>query len=289
MSGRLMEWLSFRGSGRLDAIPAKEFGVVTRRTLGNLRLLGHIELEGPAAWRVAPPVLAALPEQAKRRAEAVLCGARTPGVLRRIDRACNAADARIEETQKQDLPPVIRVVTDCADALVKVAELSGIHFQYDAGYTMLACVPSIRDWPRKPCQMAGGRVGTVRRFSGSRARWMPSSLSEARAAPKGFFRIKRDWDWVSIIKSSEDDCAYIDDLAGRMLSAAKVRHAVWDAAAGRFSLPGLLFPPLLIARALVLCTGLLPEFDPASSRVSFEGVNAEMLRLVLSITGLRLA
>jgi hypothetical protein len=74
-----------------------------------------------------------------------------------------------------------------------------------------------------------------------------------------------------------------------MFAAAKARHAAWDADAGRLSLPGLLFPPLLIARALVLCTGLLPQFDPVSSRVNFEGVNAEMLRLVLSITGLRLA
>jgi hypothetical protein len=137
--------------------------------------------------------------------------------------------------------------------------------------------------------MTGGRVETVRRFSGSRARWMPSSLPEAQAAAKGFFRIKRDWDWVSIIKSSRDDCAYIDDRAGRMLTAAKLRHAAWDGGTGSFSLPGLLFPPTLIARALVLCTGTLPQFDRASSRIIFEGVNAEMLWLVLSITGLRLA
>lgn len=288
MSDRLLEWLSFRGSGRVDAIPADEFGAVSRRTLGNLRLLGHIELDDQSAWRVAPPVLAALPKQAQDRAAAVLCGARTPGILRRLDRACRDADARIEETKKDDLPPVIRVLADCPDTLVRVAELSGIHFQEDAAYTLLACVPSIRNWPRKPCQMAGGKVGTVRRFSGSRARWMPSSLSEAQDAPKGFFKIKRDWDWVSIIKSSRGDCAYIDDLAGRMLAAAKARHADWDAATGQFSLPGLLFPPLLVARALVLCSGLPPQFDPASSRVSFEGVNAEMLRLVLSITGIRL-
>jgi len=289
VSGRLLEWLSFRGSGRIDALPADEAGAPSRRVLADLSLFGHIEFDGPSSWRVAPPVLAALPNRAGDQRGAILCGARTPGVLRRLDHACQAEGARIKEVQNPKLPSLIRVFAGCSDTLVKVAELSGIRFQNNAGYSLLACVPSIGNWPQKPCQMTGGRVETVRRFSGSRARWMPSSLPEAQAAAKGFFKIKRDWDWVSIIKSSRDDCAYIDDRAGRMLTAAKLRHAAWDSGTGSFSLPGLLFPPALIARALVLCTGVLPQFDRATSRIIFEGVNAEMLRLVLAVTGLRLA
>jgi hypothetical protein len=289
VSGRLLEWISFRGSGRIDSIPADEAGAPPRRALGDLSLLGHIEFDSPLSWRVAPPVLAALPSQAGGLPGAILCGARTQGVLRRLDRACQAEGARIEEAQNQKSASLIRVFAGCSDTLAKVAELSGIRFQNNAGYSLLACVPSIGNWPRKPCQMTGGRVDTVRRFSGSRARWVPSSLPEAQAASKGLFKIKRDWDWVSIIKSSRDDCAYIDDRAGRMLTATKLRHAEWDGGPGSFSLPGLLFPPALIARALVLCTGMLPRFDGARSRIIFEGVNADMLRLVLSITGLRLA
>lgn len=289
MSDRLLQWLSFRGSGRVDALPADMAGASPHRALANLSLLGHLELEDRTTWRIAPPVLAALPNQEGDRAAAILCGARTPGVVTKLNRACEGAGADVQEVQTPGSPSVVRVSAVCTDTLVEVAELSGIHFQYDAAYSLLACTPSIRNWPRKPCQMTGGKVGTVRRFSGSHARWMPSSLSEAQAAEKGFFRIKRDWDRVSIIKFSQDDCAYIDDRAGRMLAAAKLRHAAWDAAAARFSLPGLLFPPSLIARALVLCTGLLPQFDRPANRVVFAGVNAQMVRLFLSITGLRLA
>jgi hypothetical protein len=164
-----------------------------------------------------------------------------------------------------------------------------MYVQQNAGYSLLACVPSIAAWPRRSCQMAGGQIDTVRRFSGSDAKWNVSSLQEAQTAAKGFFRMKRDWDWVSILKWAPGDCAYIDDRAGRLLVAARRRHMRWNAETQTLSLPANLFPPVLIARSLVLCTGQLPALDHSSMRVSFGGITAEMLRLVLSITGLRLA
>jgi hypothetical protein len=289
MSDSLLEWLSFRRSGPIDAVPYEEAGVSLRRILGNFSLLGHLEMPDAWSWRVAPPALAALSETSGAGAVAVLCGARTPGVLRQLEAACLSTGAQMSVVHQGAAPALIRVKADSRDGLVETAASAGFHFQPDAGYSVLACVPSISRWPRKPCQMAGGRIETVRRFSGSRAQWMPSSLSEAEAATKGLFRMKRDWDWVTIIKSSPTDCAYIDDRAGRMAAAAKLRHATWDSSSGKFGIPVNLFPPALIARALVLCTGLLPQMDGTSARISFFGVNAAMLRLTLSILGLRLA
>ena len=132
-------------------------------------------------------------------------------------------------------------------------------------------------------------IKAIRRFSGSRIEWVNSSLAEAAAAPRGFFRIKRDWDWVSIIKFSQSDCAYIDDRAGRMSTARKLRCASWDAVSQTFGLPVRLYPPAAIARALTLCTGKLPLFDNVERRILFGGVGPAMLRLALAITGLRLA
>jgi hypothetical protein len=288
MSDLLLEWMSFRGEGRLDSLPAEHLPASPQRVLGSLSELGHIEITTNTTWRIAPPVLACLPHQPDAGPSAVLSGARTPGVLRRLEAACHLAGARIDISQTTSWPSVMRVSAPSYGLLADTAGRAGIMFQYDAGYTLLACIPAIREWPRRPCQMVGGRVETVRRFSGSSARWVPSSLSEAQAAPKGFFRIKRDWDWVSIFKSSQTDCAYIEDRAGRMLAAAKRPHVLWNSASRTFSLPVHLFPPVLIARALVLCTGSLPSFDGASRRISFAGVNPAMLRLTLAISGLRL-
>src|SRR3546814_2874598 len=57
--------------------------------------------------------------------------------------------------------------------------------------------------------------------------WVSSTLAEAAAASTGFFRIQRDWDWVSLIKSSPQDAALIDDRAGRMAAAAKCKVVRW--------------------------------------------------------------
>jgi hypothetical protein len=289
MSDLLLEWMSFRRDGRLDSLPANHLPASPHRVVGSLSELGHIEITGKASWRIAPPVLACLPEQPDAAPSAVLCGARTPRLVRRLEMACHSAEAQMGRDENAGWPSVIRVSAPSYGLLADIGARVGIIFQYNAAYTLLSCVPSVREWPRQPCQMVGGRVETVRRFSGSSAKWVPSSLSEARAASKGFFRIKRDWDWVNIFKSSQTDCAYIDDRAGRMLAAAKRRHVLWDSTSHTFSLPVYLFPPPLIARALVLCTGSLPVFDRASGRISFAGVNPAMLRLTLAISGLRLA
>jgi hypothetical protein len=128
----------------------------------------------------------------------------------------------------------------------------------------------------------------VQRFSASKRRWVESSLTDANALLRGFFRIKRDYDSVSILKSGASDCAYIDDRAGRLFVASELRLVSWEGATRAFSLPVELCPPMLIARALALCTGALPQFNRPSRRISFGGVGPAMQRLALAITGLRL-
>jgi hypothetical protein len=185
-------------------------------------------------------------------------------------------------------PSIVRLAAPSMAILVEVSAEAGVPLQSDAAYTLLACLPVIGEWPRQPCRMVAGKVGAVLRFSGSKAEWVESSLAEATAAKKGFFRIKRDWDSVSILKLTALDCAYIDDRAGRLAAAARHRHATWNAGSRSFSLPVRLVPPAAIARALTLCTGELPHFDRASRRVEFAGVRPATARLALAITGLRL-
>jgi hypothetical protein len=200
-----------------------------------------------------------------------------------------------QRAQLNNLTPVpnrpsrICVTAPTRGLVADVAELAGVPFESNAAYTLLACLPSIRDWPREPCQMVGGRVDTVRRFSASKRQGVKSSLTEANVARRGFVRIKRDFDRVSILKSSPPDCAYIDDRAGRLFMASRLRLVPLEGPTRSFSLPVELYPPLLIARALALCTCALPQFDWPSRRISFGGVGLPMQRPALAITGLRLA
>jgi hypothetical protein len=289
MSNLLLEWMSFRSTGRLNELPPELSHGPPRRMLDDLSMLGHIEMPSASSWRIAPPVLAGLCQDENQEPAAVLCGARTPAVIERVANASRTIGAQMSETPVRNRPSHIRIAAPSMVLLADVAALAGVPLQNNAAYTLLACLPAIRDWPRRPCQMVAGRVETVRRFSGSKSAWVDSSLAEATAARRGFFRIKRDWDWVSILKSSQSDCAYIDDRAGRMFTALKLHLASWDSVSRSFGLPVELFPPTAIARALTLCTGSLPQFDRAGRRISFGGVSPCMQRLALAITGLRLA
>jgi hypothetical protein len=289
MSDLLLEWMSFRGEGRIQDLPAELIGGAPRRLLNDLALLAHIEVTDSSRWRVAPPVLAELPVLERNDAQAVLCGARTPGVVEALRTGCRTAGAEMHMAAISDRPSVVVISSTSKPGLRDAALASSIPLQSDAAYTLLACLPSVREWPRKQCPMVAGRVERVQRFSRSRMRWIETTLDEATAASKGLFRIKRDWDSVTILKTSESNCAYIDDRVGRIAVAAKLRAVGWGRADSVLSWPIQLFPPAIVARALTLCSGKLPRFSPENKRISFFGVSLPMLRLTLAVTGLRLA
>lgn len=290
MTDLLLEWMSFRRAGRISDVPAELVdGGAVRRAVDDFATLGHLEMVPGSSWKITPPVLAGLPQGSDGKAAAVLCGARTAGVLAALSAACTSADVELATNASVAQPAVVRVTAASNGALASVASAAGIRLQHDASLVLLACTPVIRGWPRTPCAMVGGRVETVRRFSRSRIGWVASTLAEAAAARSGFFRIKRDWDWVSLLKTDVSECAYIDDRAGRLAAAAKLKAVSWTASSGTLDLPGQLFPPGPIARALTLCTGFLPQYDAASRRICFAGIPPEILRLTLAITGLRRA
>jgi len=57
----------------------------------------------------------------------------------------------------------------------------------------------------------------------------------------------------------------------------------FDAESRTLSVPLMCRPPLLIERALVLCSGLLPSFDGASGRVEYGSVPPEAARLAAQL------
>ena len=288
MTDILLEWMSFRGSGRVNDLPADLFaGDSAHRVVESLAVLGHVEFVDNHVWRVAPPVLACLPVDGAPY-DAVLCGTRTAEFLSRLRAACDEHGVEVVASRTGDQPELVRVSSPAQSVLSEVADGVGLILQRSAAFTLLACTPTAQDWPRTPCPMVSGRVDAVRRFSRSRLRWVSSTLVEARASQSGFFRIKRDWDSVSVLKVGRRDSAYIDDRVGRLIVAANMRVASWDAETRIFSVPKQLFPPRVIARALALCTGTSPYVDDASQRICFPGVPPDVLKMVLATTGLRL-
>ena len=289
MMDALLEWMSYRHHGRIADLPESLLGErIPRTVVERMSVLGHVEFADKDRWRIAPPVLAGV-SQSGDLLKAILCGARTTGFLSRLRASCERHGAVVSTAHRADMPALIDVTSSRCSALTVAADETGAVFQIDSPIALLACTPAVQDWPRTPCAMVRGRVETVYRFSRSKLEWVESTLDQARDSENGFFRIKRDWDWVSIIKMGSDRSAYIDDHAGRLIVARKVKAASWDTNTRTFSVPKQLAPPRLITRALAICSGKPPNHDPASGRVRFADVPAEVVKLTLAITGLRLS
>jgi hypothetical protein len=287
MTDRTLEWMSFRRFGKIGDLASDLIaGASERRFVDDMVTLGHAEWIALSTWRIAPPVLAGLRWDGEFAA--VLCGARTPKLLDSLAVACSAAGTRLSAVHHGDRPSTVTVAAASQELLTDAAVRAGISLQGDAALRILACTPSIRQWPRTPCPMVQGRVETVRRFSRSRMHWVASTLAEAASARAGFFRIQRDWDWVSLIKSSAQDAALIDDRVGRVAAAARCKVVRWTRESEVLSLPAQLYPPGIMARGLALCSGELPRFDREIRQIAFAGVRPEHLRLILALTGLRL-
>ena len=290
MTDAVLEWMSFREAGRRSDLPDELLsGERQLRILSDLSALGHAEVQPDDAWRIAPPVLAVTGSGEADGWRAVLCGARTPKLLERLKAACVRTGTICFEAPREGRPSIVAIDGTRGSDLAAAAAEAELPVQHDAAFTLLACLPTIRDWPRNECPMVAGRVGGVKRFSRSALAWLPSTLEEAAQAPRGLFRIRRDWDWVNLLKLGTDSQAQIEFRAGRLAAAQRAKVVRWDAASGCLRLPGALYPPTLIARALVLCSGDLPSFDRDSRELVFRSVPGRITQMVLAITGLRLA
>lgn len=290
MSDCLLEWMSYREFGRRGDLPESLLaGESAWWMLRDLSALGHAEVEPDGKWRITPPVLAEIQNDEHDSHHAILCGARTFKVMERLETACLRVGAKLETCTQEKRPSTVAISGSSQSDLTATAAEAGVPIQHDAALTLLACLPVIRDWPRTECPMVAGRVGEVKRFSRSRLTWVPSNLEEAVQARRGLFRIRRDWDWISLIKLGPDTQAQIEVNAGRMATADRAKVIRWDSASHELRLPQVLYPPSLITRALVLCSGVLPDRDRQTRELVFHNVPVRITRMVVAITGLRLA
>ena len=254
---------------------------VHQRISLELQRLGHCEFswneQGQGSWRVVPPTIALLPN---RRDTGILCGARSPDLLERLD---DLEDIKVKRTERIWMPLRITVQGDPA-AISHAATQAGCLVQDDAANAILAAVPTVRAqaaWRRTEIPETSG--WTVHRFSSTKLRWVDASASVATTTRDGFFRFVMKhqrfyylrWDGRSYKVPVQ-----VGKYAVRRRKRGVLAH---DSVSGAFSVPRIFRPPLLIERALVLCSGFLPEFDSTSRRATYAGVPSDVARLVAQL------
>ncbi len=252
----------------------------------DLERLAHVEFfvagceEG---WRVTPPMLAIHPVVTGFRA--ILCGARSPALLERVRRAAEALGCVCEILVCDGVPDVIRFVAKDSSTLLEVATQTGIYSQLDAPLAILSHLPPCDPPSRKRSQseFPEGAGWWIREFDALTLGWRKSDRRHAQSARTGLFEfhLYDRWDYFlrwagGTFKLPRAVALYalLHHHRGLLRYAEQTRE---------LSLPGSCRPPRLLERALVLCSGLPPLFNPATSRLTYADVPPDIARFAAEL------
>jgi hypothetical protein len=244
-----------------------------------LERLGHAEFSprDNLRWRVVPPSAALLADCDET--VGVLCGARSLELLEELSRC---PDFHVDTQEVDDMPDRILLRTNSAAQFVKGARLIGLHLQRSAPLTLLSVLPSIRDrrgWVVSEVPQTPG--WTIHRFSESQLRWTEvQQVATSTGLRSGLFRFAMEHQrfYYALL---EGRCFQVPVQVGKYAVLRRRRGIVrYDSVTRVLSVRPICRPPLLIERALVLCSGLLPSFDGHSGELAYRDVPCDVARLV---------
>jgi len=247
----------------------------------NMERLGHVEFfahECKEGWRVVPPTLAATQDSSGWMG--VLCGARSDRLLEHFSKG--TGHLRTEVIPQTDAPDVYRVFAADVAELSQIGEMPGLHFQSEAPLAILSHLP-LTDPPsqRGPtAEFPQGADWVIHEFLPDRLTWTKVNRADAESAWTGFFRFTIHFQRPRyFLRLSES--TYAPPRAVGVYSLLRRRRCNvlhYDLGARSLALPAICRPPLLLERALVLCSGLTPTFDPRGSKLIYHGIQLEIAR-----------
>lgn len=244
-----------------------------------LQRLAHVEFRpGDAghAWRVVPPSLAFMPGGGAR---GLLCGARSVALLERLG---EIADVEMSEVEGMPQRVVLRGESE-ADLATRARTL-GLHIQESAPIAILSAVPGVREtavWATAEVPATPG--WTVHRFSPRELRWTAIQQDEVGRGAAGLFRFVLKHQRFYYLRWRGRTYQVPVQVGKYAVMGRRQAALSYDANTKILSVPAVCRPPLLIERALVLCSGILPRFDPTSSRVEYTDVPWDVVRLAAQL------
>jgi hypothetical protein len=259
-----------------------------------LQRLAHVEFFSSTAeadWRVVPPALSITAEN--DRCVGVMCGARFPNLDIKLGRL--NASMSWDSREIEGMPDRIRLVASDLDALLGAAKELGMAAQVQAPASLLAAIPPVDD-PRSRflADPPDGPGWAVERFITSDLRWTTRHLKKERDLESrdvnewqtGLFRFRMKYQRFHFLRWRGTTYRVDQVQVGKyaILRSRRVRRLLqYDRKEAVFSVPVSCRPPLLIERALVLCTGLPPDLDKSSGRLEYSGVPQEVARLAAGV------
>lgn len=256
----------------------------------SLQRLAHVEFyssNAEADWRVVPPALAVHSEG--DRWVGILCGARPPKLREQIGKGV----VTWESQPALGMPDCIRLVASDLAGLEAAAEAGGMHIQLKAPASLLAATPPVDD-PRSrvPAEAPSVPGWTIERFVSSTLRWTTRDQADERelefgdvhGSGTGLFRFRMKYQRFHYLRwRGRTYSVHVQVGKYAVLRYRRVRGLLqYDPSRSMLSVPVSCRPPLLIERALIVCTGLLPGLDKATGRLEY-AVPLEVARLAAGL------
>jgi hypothetical protein len=238
---------------------------IYHRIRQNLERLGHAEFfrgDFPNGWRIVPPILASGSNEDQY--VGILCGARTDQIMNRI--SAFSADISIEVTAQPECPDRIQIRARSLSQLQQLANHAGLSFQPDTPRMLMAVIPPIDDYQlRKPAELPFGSEWDVSRFSTQTLGWIAATAANARQSSFGLFRFNTPFQPQYYLKLNSK-AFRLPVQVGKYIVIRKARRSVlsFSTDSKTLCMPVTCRPPLLIDRALTLCSGLIPDLDAGS-------------------------
>lgn len=296
----LLLWMSARGSGSWqqfraaveemnldsdDLVPEESddpgaYGLPLYQLLRlNLQRLGHAEFFGGANgadWRIVPPVLAISGRGTDSLG--VLVGARSPASLRRLDEAKGAT--LLESCSADGYPTQVRIRAGVPD-LVALADRARVLVQPDAPLAILLSLPPVDEISTfRHSDLPFGTSWTVERFSTSTLGWKPAARIDATGARAGLFRFSFRHE-RRVFYCAREGARELGAQTGKYILLKRVHRRVfeYDPGTRTVAVRPSCRPPFVIERALILCSGLPPQYDRTTGRLAYTEVPNEIGRL----------
>ncbi len=250
-----------------------------------LERLAHVEFSSAGSarrWRIVPPALALSGQGAQWIG--VLCGARPPALMEELDRLPGALVRDVQVIP--GLPDRVRLLASTQEVLYQASELLGLLAQRDAPSALLAAIPPVDDpRSRHPSKAPLVPGWTIHRFVPATLKWEIARYQDVPEAKTGLFRFVMRYQRFHYLQW-RGETFWVPVQVGKyaILRRKRIRGIVWyDQARAVLAVPLTCRPPLLIERALVLCSGFLPRFDRTTGRLEYSEVPPGVAQLAAEL------
>jgi len=258
-------------------------------TARGLDALGHVELDFGSTIRLyaAPPALALLPTSGLP--EAILSGARSPNTIELLQAQVQKhgdalqLNVRGQKDELQRFPARVAVTAETRDDLLSLTSETGIAFQEQpASWRILNFAGSLSDYLADIEWQRTDRLNwEEQQFNAELLRFSTMPFDGETQLIK-YVHPSRQYPLHFLWRGAE--AARVDPDWGRFAILSRVERNVihYECMAGILMLPAAIPLPKLLARALCLCSGIVPRIISGSS-VAGSPINVPLFRLYVNV------